>query len=438
MSNFLINEFQTSSAAAWKQKIQFELDGADYNKTLLTNTTEGITIKPFYHADNFEKVVVPTSKAGFKICKTITITSETTANSEAQSAINKGITALLFKASKPFNTSLLFNNLLNNNIEFHFDLNFLSENFINKLCKALQAESFYLNIDPIGNLTKTGNWFKTSNNNFTLLENLLKKHPETFILSVDASTYQNAGANSIQQIAYALAHANEYLTIFGGEIGNKIQFKFATGSNYFFEIAKIRAFRYLYNLILSKYNTSAIAEIYTTPSLRNKTLYNTSINTFRLTSETVSAILGGANTIAIDTFISNFENSNKINKTQHQLLDGLQQFKNEKDAAKDTYYIEYLTKQLAEKALIIFKEIEKSGGFLNQLKAGTIQRKIAENAQKEQLDFNSKLLLDKTEKKLKPILKQNTEKKSQKTLIEPILQKRLSEKVEQKIRRHEA
>ena len=47
MSNFLFEEFQTVSSKEWKQKIQVDLKGADYNKTLLTKTNEGITIKPF-------------------------------------------------------------------------------------------------------------------------------------------------------------------------------------------------------------------------------------------------------------------------------------------------------------------------------------------------------------------------------------------------------
>ena len=55
-----------------------------------------------------------------------------------------------------------------------------------------------------------------------------------------------------------------------------------------------------------------------------------------------------------------------------------------------TYYIEHLTKQLAEKALKLFKDIEKEGGFLELLKSGIIQRKIKEHAQKEQESFNVK------------------------------------------------
>lgn len=71
MSNFITKEFPPVSAAAWKQKIQVDLKGADYNETLLTKTNEGITIKPFYHLDEFEKLRIPLSEEDFKICQKI-------------------------------------------------------------------------------------------------------------------------------------------------------------------------------------------------------------------------------------------------------------------------------------------------------------------------------------------------------------------------------
>ena len=48
MSDFLFSEFEAISPAAWKQKIQVDLKGEDYNDTLLWKTNEGITVKPFY------------------------------------------------------------------------------------------------------------------------------------------------------------------------------------------------------------------------------------------------------------------------------------------------------------------------------------------------------------------------------------------------------
>ena len=103
-------------------------------------------------------------------------------------------------------------------------------------------------------------------------------------------------------------------------------------------------------------------------------------------------------------------------------------------------YIETLTQQIAEKALELFKDIEKSGGFLKQLFDGTIQRKINESAQKEQAQFDmgEKVLLGtnkhpnpndrmKDELELYPFVKT----KPRQTVIVPIIPKRLAEKLEQ-------
>lgn len=451
MSSFITNDFEPSSAAAWKQKIQFDLKGADYNETLLTKTNEGITIKPFYHLDNFEKLTIPISKEDFKICHKINITSEVEANKIALDVINRGANALKFIANKPFNSNELFANLLNKKIEFHFQFQFLNEDFINKLAKILTSETVFYNIDIIGNLTKSGNWYSSLNEDFKTVESLLKNNSSKFILSINADLYQNAGANTVQQVAYALAHVNEYLTKFGGEIASKIQFNFAIGSNYFFEIAKIRAFKYLYNLVLSEYNTAANAQIYTEPSLRNKTLYDYNVNMLRTTTESMSAILSGANTISNASYDTIFHNSNefgdRIARNQLLILKEESYFKNAQHIATNSYYIETITKQIAEKALIVFKDIEKSGGFLQQLKEGTIQRKITENAKKEQVQFNSgTLVLLGTNKypneqdKMKHDLQVHpfVERNPKKTIIIPIIPKRLAEELELKRLKNEA
>jgi methylmalonyl-CoA mutase len=108
--------------------------------------------------------------------------------------------------------------------------------------------------------------------------------------------------------------------------------------------------------------------------------------------------------------------------------------------ADGAYYIESLTTQLAEKVLELFKDIEANGGFLKQLKEGVIQRKIKESARKEQEQFNKgeTVLLgtnkypnpkDKMKKELElyPFVKHNPRK----TLIEPIIERRLAENIEQ-------
>jgi methylmalonyl-CoA mutase len=289
------------------------------------------------------------------------------------------------------------------------------------------------------------------NDDFKTLETIIRKNPDAFILGVNVDIYQNAGANIVQQVAYALAVANEYLTRFGAEIAQKIQFNFAVGNHYFFEISKIRAFKYVYNLMLSPYETEANALVFAEPSLRNKTIYDYNVNMLRTTSESMSAILGGANTISNCAYDAVFHDSNdfgdRIARNQLLILKEESYFKHGQQIATNSYYIEAVTKQIAEKALDIFKEIEKGGGFLALLKEGVIQRKIKENAQKEQTQFDAgELVLLGTNKypneqdKMKHDLQANpfVARNPQKTLIIPIIPTRLAEKLEQKRLKDEA
>lgn len=452
MSDSLFKNFSSVSAKQWKQKIQFDLKGADYNETLLTKTNEGITIKPFYHQDEFEKIEVPQNSEEFKICQSIFISDEKTANFLAINALKRGANSILFIADNPFEINILLKKI---DCKIHFQLNFLSERFSHDLLNHTKNNSFFLNIDIIGNLAKSGNWFFNLNKDFEILNNISKKTSENnAVLQVNASQYQNAGATTVQQVAYALAHGNEYLNVIARNEMTKqsaINFKFSIGSNYFFEIAKIRAFRYLWKLLSDDYSLNIDAHIFAQPSLRNKTLYDYNTNMLRTTTECMSAVLGGANTISNVSYDEVYHKKNefgeRISRNQLLMLKEESYFKEAQNFADGTYYIESLTKEIAEKALEIFKDIEKSGGFLKQLKEGTIQRKIKEVAEKEQAQFDvGEVVLLGTNKhpnmddkmndtiELYPFVKT----KPRKTLIAPIVAKRLAEKLEQERLKNEA
>jgi methylmalonyl-CoA mutase len=317
----------------------------------------------------------------------------------------------------------------------------------------------YLNVDIIGNLTKNGNWFFDHKIDHAILENIHKKASQnTSVLSVDASLYQNAGANIVQQVAYALAHANEYLNHFNNSnttlsrstpfktssVEQSIQFHFAVGSNYFFEIAKLRAFRYLWNILCDEYGLKNDCSLFVQPSLRNKTLYDYNVNMLRTTTECMSAILGGATTVSNVSYDSIYHKKNefgeRIARNQLLILQEESYFIEASTFTDGSYYIESLTMQIAEKALELFKDIEKSGGFLKQLFEGTIQRKIEESAQKEQEQFNKGeeiLLGTNKHPNLTDKMKEGLElypfvrSKPRKTILRPIIAKRLAEKMEQ-------
>lgn len=99
MSNSLFEDFLSVSAKQWKQKIQFDLKGADYNQTLLTHTNERITINPFYHSDNFKQLEILETPSKFQICQTIFVNNEKSANHLAIDALKRGADSIKFIAN---------------------------------------------------------------------------------------------------------------------------------------------------------------------------------------------------------------------------------------------------------------------------------------------------------------------------------------------------
>lgn len=234
-----------------------------------------------------------------------------------------------------------------------------------------------MNIDIIGHLAKDGNWYHNMKKDHELLTELVALGTSDIsIIGVDLSLYQNAGANMVQQLAYGLAHANEYLNhLVASNTVQKsfpIAFKVAVGSNYFFEIAKIKALRWLWNSLVSEYGIKSDCTILAVPSKRNKTLYDYNVNMLRTTSESMSAALGGADIVCNLAYDAIYHKDNafgeRIARNQLLLLKEEAYFTEASQISEGAYYIESLTNQLAEKALVLFKQIEKSGGFLDSLK----------------------------------------------------------------------
>ena len=443
----LFQDFDTISSKQWKQQIQFELKGADYNETLIWNSPEDIQVKPFYHKDEVPFNFNVESKASeFKICQNIFVHDLEKSIYRANDALNRGAESIRFTIEDDkIDIEKLLHSIALENISVYFNLNFLSLDFVKKIDNFAKEKSvkIYCNLDPIGNLAKDGNWFKTNEKtNFDTLNILASSSTNCSLISIDAGLYQNAGANMVQQIAYAIAHATEYFN----QIKNTnkpIVFQVSVGTNYFFEIAKLRALQLVFNAVAQEYNHNLDCHLLVSPTKRNKTIYDYNTNLLRTTTECMSAILGGADAIANLPYDSLYHKDNefgdRIARNQLLVLKNESYFDKVDNPSDGSYYIESLTQQLAEKALILFKEIEVDGGFLKQLNEGIIKRKIQESAKKEQALFDSgkEILLgtnkypNKNDKmkhdlELFPFVKV----KPRKTLITPIIEKRLAEKME--------
>lgn len=447
MADHLFDDFNPVTSKQWKQQIQYELKGADYNETLVWESLEGIKVKPFYHIDEFENPVAFSQKTvPFKITQDIFVHDIDKSINRALETLNRGAESIRFTIEdENIDVAKLLEKLPLETTTVYFHLSFLSIDFVKKIdtiAKNRNAQVF-IQIDPIGKLAKEGNWHSNLDSDFDILNTISISCQNSNFLSIDGSLYQNAGATIVQQIAYSLAHANEYFNRLA-TISKPIVFQIAIGTNYFFEIAKLRALRLLFDLLAKEYDHNLDCHIFAIPTKRNKTLYDYNVNMLRTTTECMSAILGGADAVSNLAYDALYHKDNefgdRISRNQLLVLKHESYFDKVGNASDGSYYIENLTQQLAEKALALFKDIEANGGFITQLIEGTIQRKIQESASKEQELFDSgKEILLGTNKypnkndrmshdlELFPFVKS----KPRKTLITPIIEKRLAEKMEQ-------
>lgn len=205
-------------------------------------------------------------------------------------------------------------------------------------------------------------------------------------ICVDIAIHQNAGASIFQQLGIALAKTKELIEIYGSEILPKLIFKIAVGGNYFFEMAKLRAFKIVFNQLSKEYDLNEIPYIFAETSLRNKAVSDQENNLIRSTLELASAMIGGADAIFSNNYLVDrtTENSEEISFKQQIVLAYESIINVFEDASNGSYYVEDVTQQIAEKSWALFVEIEEAGGYLELLKQGIIQKKIYDHAVAEQ------------------------------------------------------
>ena len=175
-----------------------------------------------------------------------------------------------------------------------------------------------------------------------------------------------------------------------------VTFKTAVGSNYFFEIAKLRALRWLWQSLLSGIGfDDTPCHILTTTTERNKTIYSYNNNLLRSTTECMSAALGGADTIVNMPYDNQYHNPNdfgqRIARNQLLILKHESFFQAVQNPTDGTYYIDYLTHSLANQALELFKSIEAKGGFMRHSNRGSYK-----HLSKTVLQKNKRHLIRKT------------------------------------------
>jgi methylmalonyl-CoA mutase len=220
-----------------------------------------------------------------------------------------------------------------------------------------------------------------------------KNAPGLATVGVDASVWLDGGGNAVQDLAFALAAGVEYVRALGrrgltpAQVASRLRFTFAVGPQFFMETAKFRAFRLLWTRAATAFGLApgaAPAKLHARTARWNKTVLDINVNMLRTTTEALSAVLGGVNSLHIAPYDEVMgapdEFSRRISRNIHTLLSEEFHFTAPNDPAGGSFYIEKLTDELARKAWSLFQEVEKQGGFLAALKAGFPQGQVAETA----------------------------------------------------------
>ena len=214
--------------------------------------------------------------------------------------------------------------------------------------------------------------------------------PHLRTVFVRSDVYSNGGANDVQEVASVLATATAYLralcerglTI--DEAASQIAFVFSMGANFFLQIAKLRAVRPLWAQIVGAFGGSAEAQkmrIHARPALFFKTIYDPYVNMLRNTTEIFSGVVGGIDSFESAPFDEPIrkgdEFSRRIARNVQIMLQEEFGLLQPIDPAGGSWAVETLTRQMKEKIWAEFQRIEKEGGIIAALRAGSLQESVA-------------------------------------------------------------
>lgn len=428
-NNKLFNEFPPITTEQWEEVINKDLKGADYDKKLVWKTIEGFNVKPYYRAEDLENLEYLSNNPGeapytrgkqtngnqWDIRQDIHTTDIHQANITAIEAIKRGATSLGLRAKNVQNAedmSALLSGIDLNKVKVNFTC---SRDYATTLQYFVQyaTQSGYntaelegsCNFDIFKHALVHGAFRNGEESDFASAQQLLAyatDHlPKFKVFTINGNLFHNSGSNIVQELGFSLAAANEMvarLTDMGCKmelVARNLVLSFGIGSNYFMEIAKIRAARMLWSKIAEQYNPSCDCAtkifINATSSTWNKSIFDPYVNMLRTTTETMSAAVAGADSISVLPFDIAYKESDefgtRIARNQQILLKEESYLDKIVDPAAGSYYIENLTDSIAQYAWEQFVKVESSGGFTKAIKEGYVQTEIGKTAQQRDIDI---------------------------------------------------
>lgn len=437
------DEFVAPDYEEWKQEAIETLKGANFEKKLLTKTYEEITLEPIYtmemapNPDDLSNLpglenYMRGIHAGGYISNPWLIAQENNEvmpdklNALIKHELDKGATSINISLDMRTKHGQNADSTLDDSVQGGVSLSTIQDVYnvfsgidlakyevyinagasstmligiLSATCKA-NSESLgdihgVIGADPIGVLAEEG---KISCSLHALYNEMAhttvwseKNMPALRNILVQGDVYNNGGASAVQELGYVLATAIEYIRAMQlrginiHTIAKHMQFSFSLGSNFFMEIAKLRAARMLWSQVIESFGGDKEAQkmvIHARTAKFNKTAYDPYVNMLRTTTEAFSGVVGGVDSLQIGVFDESIrlgdEFSRRIARNTQLILQNECNLRQPIDPAGGSWYIETLTKQVAQKAWQVLQQVENDGGMVAALRAGIVQKDVNE------------------------------------------------------------
>ncbi|MDR2816175.1 MAG: methylmalonyl-CoA mutase family protein, partial [Proteiniphilum sp.] len=408
-----------------------DLKGADFQKKLVWKTNEGFNVNPFYRAEDIEGSLAAENLPGqfpyvrstgkdnrWYVRQEINVKDFAEANTKALTLLSKGVTSfgfhlpendlsaenleILLRGIAPDKAELNFNTCISHIIDL---ARLVTEYILSQNLNVMECFGS-IEFDPFRKILKNGvdepNWVEKA----VEIVKITAPLPRYRAITVTGNKMNDAGAYSYQELGYSLSYGNQVLWaliengVDPSMAAKKIKFELGVGANYFMEIAKFRAARWLWAEIVAAYKPAcahdcdnkagdgtcrcaAKMNIHASTSRFNQSLYDPYVNMLRTQTEAMSAAIGAVNSLTVRPFDETFETptafAERIAVNQQLLLKEESHFDKITDPSSGSYYIETLTSALAEQAWKLFLETEETG-FYEALRAGKVQDAVNASA----------------------------------------------------------
>lgn len=396
----LFTEFDPATPQQWKDQLVKDLKGVD-PAGLTWHTDNGFDVKPFYTREDLVSPAKPLfAHSDWQIGELIMVSDEHTANREAIGALNGGASCLKFCLSGDHDIFALLEGIYIEHIAIEFMITDEVEAFESQFRDLMVTRNLRgsdltitINYDVIAHLAEHGNWLNNQKEDLGDFLKASKLYFNEARVLVDATLYQETGASQVTELAMILSHYNEYLNFLSEagfdlqELKKGVQVSVSVGTDFFAEIAKLRALRELMALVNKEYGFEAPLFISCTTSHLTLSTKDAYTNLLRGTTQAMSAVIGGCGALYVTPFDELYQDeangfARRMARNQQLILKEESYLDKAADIGAGSYYIDSLTEQMASQAFELFKSWEAQGGLIACLQKGTIQAAVKAQAER--------------------------------------------------------